>query len=97
MKNRPEVSSLDLAVLTGINGEPHTFTTLEGDVTLRYDEEQEFYCIDAKPQHKVGNVAAVLTQAEWWGLEPLDEDEMPSEVLADGTVRIHLAKIGGGL
>lgn len=74
-------------------GEPHSYATLDGTVYFHADEEAFDYHIDVHPNYVYKSLCDVLTQAEWWGLELLDEDECEPEALADGSTRIFLTPI----
>lgn len=79
-------------------GDPHSYTTLDGTVRLHIDVAEESYYIDAGKVHDPRSLGAVVTQAEWWGLEVMDEEECPAEVVQDekGTwVRRWLAAVAG--
>lgn len=74
---------------------PHGYTTLDGQVRLHLDIDEEEYWIDAVRGYDPDSLCQVLTQADWWGLEPLDEEECPAQLVAlkggKVAVRIHLA------
>lgn len=71
-------------------GEPRSFSTLDGKVSLFIDIEAYDFHIDALPGYNADHMAGVITQAEWWGLEVMDEDECPAELLSNGATRIYL-------
>ena len=72
-------------------GPPRTVGSLDGTVLLHIDPENEEYWIEAKRRHDPKSLCMILTQADWWGLEVMDEDECESEVQENGSVRIYLA------
>ena len=82
-------------------GEPHSYTTLDGSVRINIDLESENYSIDAKASgYDPKALAETITQADWWGLEVMDEDEWEAELVEDETgtwLRIWLAAKTGVL
>lgn len=79
-------------------GDPHSYTTLDGTVRIHVDIPEESYFIDARTDHDPKSLAETITQAEWWGLEVMDEEESPAEIVEDesGTwVRRWLAAVTG--
>lgn len=74
-------------------GVPRSIATLDGTVRLHVDHEAFDYHIVAKPDHNPESLLGIVTQAEWWGMEVMPEDECEAELLDDGSVRIYLAPI----
>ncbi len=73
-------------------GEPRSIGSLDGSVKLHIDIEAYDFHIDAKPDYDPVEMCSILTQAGWWGLALMDEDqaqpEFPNE--DDDTVRRYL-------
>ncbi len=73
-------------------GEPRSIGSLDGSVKLHIDIEAYDFHIDAKPDYDPVEMCSILTQAGWWGLTLMDEDqaqpEFPDE--HDDTVRRYL-------
>lgn len=74
-------------------GEPHSYTSLDGSVHLHVDLESFDFYIEAKPEHDHRALCDAITQAEWYGLSLVDDDGYEPELLEDGSTRIHLAPI----
>lgn len=82
-------------------GDPHSYTTLGGTVRINIDLENESYSIDCKASgYDVKALAETITQAMFWGLGVVDEDEQPGEGVEDESgswLRIRLAAKTGVL
>lgn len=80
-----KLPALDLA-----QGEPRSFSSLDGTVYLHVDLDAFDFYIDAHEDYVPAALAQALTQAEWWGLEPIEEDDPH---VTDEGVRIYLTPI----
>ena len=74
-------------------GTPRSIGTLSGTAHLHIDVEAYSFYIEAKPDHDPADLCGLITQAEWWGLEVMDEDEDEPEGRYDGSTRIYLTPI----
>lgn len=71
-------------------GEPRSIGSLDGTAKLHIDIDAFDFYIEVKPDHNPKTRCSLLTQADWWGLEVIPEDECPAEVQEDGSVRVYL-------
>ncbi|AWY07597.1 hypothetical protein SEA_YOSIF_33 [Streptomyces phage Yosif] len=71
-------------------GVPRSFVTTDGAISFHFDQEAYDFHIDASPGYKAATMATVLQQIRWWGLEVMDDDECPPELLDGGITRIYL-------
>lgn len=74
-------------------GAPRSIGTLSGTSHLHVDVEAYSFYIEAKPDHDPADLCGLITQAEWWGLEVMDEDECEGFSQFDGSTRIYLTPI----
>lgn len=70
-----------------------TYVSLDGKCRTHIDFDHFDFSIEAAPDHNKGDLCAMITQAQWWGFELLDEDECPAELLADGWTRIYMTPV----
>lgn len=68
-----------------------------GYVELVADFENGVYYMLVAPVAQPGEISEILRAARTLGLEDMDEDECPSELLDDGQCRVWFAQIGGAL
>lgn len=61
-------------------------------IVLTVDERAEEFHITAGRDHSTAELARLLQAAGHLGLEPLDEEEHPEEVLEDDSVRVWLRR-----
>jgi hypothetical protein len=66
---------------------------MDGTVRLHIDVEAYDFHVDTLEEFDQGWLNIILTTAEWWGLEPLEEDECPAELLPNGGTRIYLTPL----
>jgi hypothetical protein len=71
-------------------GEPRSFTSLDGTVHLHIDVDRFDFYIEAREEYAAASLTQALSQAEWWGLEPIEDQE---PIVTHGGVRIYLAPI----
>jgi len=72
-------------------GEPRNIGSLDGTVQLHIDTENEDYWIQAKPDYSPKSMCSILSQADWWGLEEMDDEECEPDIMPDGSIRRYLA------
>lgn len=65
---------------------------MEG-VRFFIDLDNEDYWIEVRPDHSDLALALALNKIEHLGLELMDEEECPSTIDADGTVRTYLVEV----
>lgn len=90
---RGRMTQEDRRVLTNIDialpgrdragGDPHSYATLDGTVRLHVDIEDENYHMDVREDAPQKSISETLTQAQMWGLEAMDEDECPVDLLPE--------------
>jgi len=74
-------------------GEPHSFSNLAGTVYFHFDMEAFDFHLDVAPGADPKDICTAVTQAEWWGLELMDDDECEPELLEGGRTRRYLTPI----
>ncbi len=76
-------------------GEPRSIGSLDGSVKLHIDIEAYDFHIDAKPDYDPVEMCSILTQAGWWGLTLMEEDQAQPEFPYedDDTVRRYLTPL----
>jgi hypothetical protein len=75
-------------------GEPRSFTSLDGGVRLVIDLEEFDFHMDVATDADPKSICSVYTQVQHWGMEVLDDDEDPGSIVEDGGrtwVRRYLA------
>lgn len=65
-----------------------------GNIEIVADFESGSYYMLVEAQASPSETRAALDIVHDLGLEPMDEDECPSELLASGACRVWLAQIG---
>lgn len=74
-----------------MSGMPYSYVTRDNRVYFHFDTGGYDFHVEAMKGHSPETLAAVLRQANVWGLEVMDEC-LP-EILADGGIRIYLTPI----
>ncbi len=70
-----------------------SYRTLSGFVNVVCDHEGFAYYMDLSDGYLPAESRQAIAQMKSWGLEPIGEDECPTEDLDNGDVRMHFTFI----
>lgn len=74
-------------------GEPHSYASLDGTVYTHIDLATFDFYVEVRPDYDHQSLCDAITQARWWGLELIEDEEDEPELLDDGSTRIYLSPI----